>query len=416
MGPHTFSKKLYHGWLIVVTCFALMAFAFTPIVSVAGVFTIPVSEELMVPRASFNLHMSIATLSFMFTTAFVGKLFQKCNVKKMMAIATVVLAACFFGYSIAAQIWQFYCFSVLAGVSAACVGTVTISMLINSWFGPKLRGKALGIAQAGSGVSAIILNPLLSQMNNTVGWRFSYRMLAGLLILVCLVLILATIHRSPQDKGLSRIGEAPQEHAAPKAAVAKIKLGQAVKSPRFFFIFLSFLLIGAVGTTFTANGQAYFVSVGFSQVSAGALMSIASVSVIFGKILLGSACDKWGPKRAACAFLLCSLLGGAAFAAAVSFPDLIKVGVVVYGLGNAVGTVAVPLIVLELFNDCEYGSILGVCNMGTSLGSSIGPMLGSLIYDQTGSYSYTWLGVIGMMAIALLTLSLAYRSRLRSRN
>ena len=78
--------------------------------------------------------------------------------------------------------------------------------------------------------------------------------------------------------------------------------------------------------------------------------------------------------------------------------------VLVFGLGNALPTVCIPLIVVWIFGNREYGSIIGIMTGLASLGMIMGPLAGSIVFDNTGSYIPAWIAVVIISVVmAVLT-------------
>jgi MFS family permease len=408
MSLNSTRKGIYPGWKIVVTGFFLMAIIFAAVISLPGLFTIYVTEELNLTRAAFTVHMTISTLAAMVCSLFVGKIFQKYNIKLLMTVAALIVFVCFAGYSFATRLWHFYAISVAVGFFCVFLINVPVSILIHTWFGKKLKGKAMGIAMTGSGVGAMILNPVLSYINATRGWRMSYRLLALLVLAVAVPLILLTVEKSPQDKGWERIGD---EEGAEETTneVSGLTAAQSFKSSMFWILSAAFFLFAMTTTVFNVNGMPYFTDIGFDPVKAGSLMSVASAAVIFGKLLLGAACDKWNARLGSSGAIMCLIVGMAFLIGTSKIAALGIVAAVIFGFGNANATVTVPLIVGELFGNRDFGTLVGVSNVATNLGAGIGPLFGALIYDSSGSYIAAWAASIALMIVMLAALNIAYK-------
>ncbi|MDD7290019.1 MAG: MFS transporter, partial [Clostridiales bacterium] len=156
MSPKSSGKGIYHGWWIVITCLALMALIFVPLTNLPGLFTVFITEEFGITRTAFTTHITISTLTSMAAALFVGRLYQHHSPRLLMAVSTVIIAACFLGYSLAGSVVHFYVISAIIGFFGMFLTSVPISILINNWFGPKMKGKAMGIAMMGSGLGAMV--------------------------------------------------------------------------------------------------------------------------------------------------------------------------------------------------------------------------------------------------------------------
>lgn len=401
----TQKKGLYPGWIIMIVGMYLMAVVFAPVLTLGGVFTNFVTAEFEVTRTAFTTHISIAAFTSMFAALVAGKILQTKNTKLVIAAALAVGVVCFLGYSFTTAVWQFYVLSAVMGVAFMFSSSIAVSILMNNWFGPKLRGKAMGIALTGSGISAVILNPVLTKICENYGWRMSYRLVA-LLIAIAIPLVLITVSRTPADRGWEKLGEIGSGEAVQQVAVRGLSTKQAFASAMFWLLLVCFFLYSATTTIFNINGVPYFTDIGFEAVKAASLMSISSAAVIVGKILLGTISDKWGALRGAASAIFCLVLGTAGLVVAAKTNSVAFVAVALFGLGNALGTVAIPLIIAELFGNRDYGSLVGICNTGTGM---VGPLFGAAIYDVTGSYITAWCITIALMVLMLLGTVLAYR-------
>jgi MFS family permease len=414
MAQDITKKGFYYGWWIVIAGMCLMGVVFSAVVSLPGIFTTPITTEPGgalegVDVSAFTVHTTLAGLTGMLAALFAGKLLQKYNTKLLMAGAAFITAVCFLAYSFASQVWHFYIISAVIGFASMFIIHIAVALLVTFWFGPKIRGKAMGIAMAGSGIGTMILNPLLAFINTTYGWRMSYRLLA-LLTIILVPIILAIVVKSPQAKGVEQLG-AIGGGAAAQAAAAKVGLTtfQAIRSPLFWIIFVTFFLFSLTSLIFMYNAYLYFYSIGFDPVTGASLMSIAALAVIFGKFIVGAACDKWGARQGATLAIALLIIGVVLLIGASQIHILAYFATAVFGVGNALATVAVPLIVGELFGNRDYGSLVGICNMGCSLGASIGALAGTLIFKASGSYVVMWSVMIALMVVMLLTMYLAFK-------
>ncbi len=406
-------KGIYHGWWIVITSLLMMATVYSAMITLPGVFTVFVTEDFGVTRTAFTAHITICTLACMVASLFVGKLFQKYNPKILMAVSAVIVTLCFLGYSFATSVIHFYVISALVGFFGLFLSNVPISILINSWFGPKMKGKAMGIAMVGSGIGSMVLNPVLTAINEAYSWRMSYRLLALLVLVLVLPLILLKVTRSPEDKGLARLGDDPNAVTVPGGAVSGLSAGQALKTSLFWIMFLTFFLFSATTTIFNTNAIPYMTDVGIDAVFASTMMSLSALGVIIGKLALGTISDKWNAKVASSAAIACLILGLVCFLGLPKLALLAPAATFLFGLGNANATVTMPLIANDMMGNRDFGTLFGYASVSSTLGASVGPLFGAMVFDSTGSYAAAWSSDIILMVVMLLTLHLCYKIRSR---
>lgn len=399
---------IYPGWWIVSTAMVIMALTFASMINLGGLFVVPVTDELGVSRTAFTLHMSLSSLSATAALLFTGPVFAKFPLKAVMSVCSLVVTAGLFGYSVAGRIWHFYLISIVVGFFAMGMCNVPISILINNWFGPKLRGKAMGLAMAGSGIGATILNPVLSGCMEVLGWRMGYRILALLNLALVLPMILRTIVKTPEEKGLRQLGQEARPREKPAEGTAA---SGTARSPLFWATLLAMALFSVTTSVYTSNGVSYYQDIGLDPVKAGSMISVFSGALIFSKVLLGTICDRIGTLRGTVFSITVDIVALALLILSSKYVGLSVLSAMLFGLGSAFATVSLPLIVGDLFGNGNYGTIVGYCNIGANLGASIAPVLASSIYDASGSYLPAWWVTMVLMAVTIGLLVWMYRDK-----
>jgi len=79
----------------------------------------------------------------------------------------------------------------------------------------------------------------------------------------------------------------------------------------------------------------------------------------------------------------------------------------VFGFAYGGGGVSEAPLVAGLFGLRSHGLVLGVINLGFTIGGSLGPFMAGYIFDVTGSYRVAFLisaivGIVGLILAAVL--------------
>ena len=79
----------------------------------------------------------------------------------------------------------------------------------------------------------------------------------------------------------------------------------------------------------------------------------------------------------------------------------------IFGLAYGGCSASVPPVVATLFGLRSHGLVLGVINLGFTIGGSLGPFMAGYIFDVTGSYQVAFLisaivGIVGLILAAVL--------------
>ena len=98
-------------------------------------------------------------------------------------------------------------------------------------------------------------------------------------------------------------------------------------------------------------------------------------------------------------FLICSLsfwCGGI-----LQMKSLLILFTLLYAVGGAVATVAMPCVVMHMYGKCDFESIMGFFTMTAGLGGIL-QIVFSLIYDNTNSYNVAWALIALLVAAAIV--------------
>lgn len=383
--------RFFFGWWVVVLGFLCMTFGYVSFVSLTSVFVLPVTEELGFARGEFMTYLTILSLACVVASPILGRLMSKGNLKIYMILASLCGFVGYFGFSRSSELWQFFLFSVILGLGFAGTAPMPVSLLINQWFGGKVRGTATGIAFIGSGLGGMILTPVLNMVITGYGWRSAYVILGLVFIVILIPAIIIMGVKDPKSKGFERMGETVAEAGITSDKKPGMSLGEAKGTPALWLAIVSTVLVVFASSALLANSVSYFIECGIDPGKAASYAGLVLGSLIVGKPIGGFFCDKIGIRRGAG---IITIVFALTFAALYFMPlsaVLVFAVIAFYGLGGPTITIVPPLLVNGLFGEKDYGTIVGLMNTATSLGGAFGGMIAARIYDFTGSYSTFWL-------------------------
>lgn len=396
------NKKIYYGWIIVAAAFIIMATAWASVYNCSSLFIKPISEDLGFTRTEISATMTIRGIFQMIISFLSGKIFKKFNIIKLMRVCTITLVVSFFLYSISSSLIIFYLLTVIISVSVSLVCVLPFSLILSNWF-IKDRGFAIGIAFMGSGVGGMILSPLVGNWIASFGWRFAYRALALIMLLTITPCTFFIVRTDPKDLGLIPYGfDDTIEPDNREEEYEGMMLRDAFRTIRFWTLCLSsiFLLIGV--NTLVMSLSPHLTDIGYSIPFSANIVALTMGSIAVGKIILGKLFDNLGPRKAvtiACISTLSGLVG----LVYANYYIALAVIVIFSGIGCAYGTVANPVLTVELYGKKDYSSIFGFLSAVGALGGIIGPILSGYLYDISGSYliSFKIFIVLNLISIIL---------------
>lgn len=397
------SGKIYYGWWIVLMGAILCGLVYSGIVSVTGVFMLPVTQSLQLPIAAYSFYITIMSLVNIVTLLFISKYLTEKGIKKIMVVAGILGIISFIGFAMAKSLMWFYIFAVPQGF---CFGAFTMTpcqILVSNWFGEKARGRAMSFFLTGMSLITVGLMNALNFIILSKGWRAGYIMLA-ICVAVCVVIAAKIVVWSPAQKGMKRIGdldEAEMESLASRE-IKGSSFKEALSKPITWFAFISCTLAVIVSSSVLQHGIPTMVMAGQSQTSATALVSTMSLIMIVTGPIVGIVCDKWRLSIAAVGTSLCFCLA----IIGLAYMNSGAIGIVLFVAGYIFGVPAIniisPLMMGHMHGEKELGRLIGYANVFIGIGGAIGATAVGLLYERFGSYQIPWL----IMAVVLFLVAI----------
>lgn len=406
------NNKYHYGYTIVVCCFLIMFIIVGLIMSCAGIFYKPVSEDLGIDVGSFGLYMSFNFLFSTLALSFAGKVMEKYSARTVLTLCSAVAGVTLAAMSQFNAVWQFYVAGALFGITLAFLLYLGFPTLLNRWFKSRM-GIFIGICSAGSGIGGALFNPVGGYLITNYGWRTTY-LIFGVLILLFVTPVLGIFLRDyPKDKGLEPYGASDAKNTQTvksnntdtdmqtvtqkNAPESGIEYAKAIRIPIFYGMVVFAFLMNAAATL-NVFIPAYVQSVQYSIEEASFVASAAMVGVTVGKVLLGMINDRsttggvlttTGLGIVGLALLLLGHLH-------ISVPIA---GGFLFGWAYAGVSVQTPLLVRSVFGNKNYAQIYGNVSMAIAIGGAIAAGGWGLLSDVAGFRFILALG-IGFLVVS----------------
>jgi len=283
----------------------------------------------------------------------------------------------------------------------------------SAWFTIKKRGFATGIVSAGIGagtlISGLTVPPILSAFG-AHGWRFSWYILGGAVLLICGV-VFQFVRSNPQEKGLDQAGSEKSDaaHSGSSATenVSALKWTVTVKSiikmGSVWYLGVVYFFFGLSYIIYMVFFAAYLVKeMGLSQEWAGGLWALVGGLSIFCGVIWGKLSDLLGRSRgAALAYLVLGL--SYILYAVIKVPIGFYLSAILFGLTAW----SIPTIMAAAAGDFVGPRLapagLGFITLFFGIGQALGPVLGGYLADVSGSFTLPFLiaGVISLIGMVL---------------
>lgn len=398
--------RFYYGWVVLGCCF-LATFSYG-IFYTLGVFFKPLQAEFgwsaTLISSIQSLHIAIGIVS----SLLIGWATDKFGPRLILGCAGALIGV---GISLCSQVselWHFYLFYGIASLGQAALWTLPMS-IVQKWF-IKEKGLTLGIAAAGIGAGVMAYAPIAHSLILALGWRSAYPLI-GIGTWVLLMVAAALIAQSPENKGLKPLGIGEPGMGFPGSQANKHRpelwragewsLREALRS-RFFWLLTGVQLCVSIPVTMVmVHIVPFAINVGINETAAaGALALIGGLSIA-GRIGMGTVAQKAGFKRVliictgACAVMFLWLLRVQSLWMIYSFA-------IIYGFFYGGHVPQIPGLVGYFFPGKSLTTIFGTFGAISSMGSILGPLVGGLVWDKTGSYEMAFIIGASFWALSVI--------------
>jgi MFS transporter, OFA family, oxalate/formate antiporter len=277
----------------------------------------------------------------------------------------------------------------LGAVATSILGGGTIvslySKTVNGWFTAG-RGRALGFLGSGIALASIFGPRAVETVIDRLGWRAGFIFLALLVLMVFPVVYFLLFDG---DRGPAA------QDAAPKAGLT---LGQAVRTPMFWYQAFTYLLMSLLTNGLMISLVPYLTDQKLTRAEAAGHLGLFGVSSLAGRLVSGFVFDRFrAPPVCAAVYFLAALAAAALAIYGVRFSSAC---IVVTGLALGSETDALSYLTARYFGMRAYGEIATLFAVGIAIGNGIGPFAISRLRELSGGYEAPFLVVAALTSVA----------------
>ncbi|MFA5631004.1 MAG: MFS transporter [Porticoccaceae bacterium] len=391
----------FHGWNIVAVAFLVQVFAVGLSTSVYGVYIDPMGTDLGASRFTSTLGFALLMAGLGVTSPIAGRLIERGSIRNLIVIGFIVLAASLLLLSLANHIFQvLIIYGVLIATGATLAGALPASTLVTNWF-YSLRGRALGISTIGASAGGLLLPPVAALLIENFDWRVSFQVLAVACLIITLPIVWLVVANRPEDKGLHVDGAA--QPVAPTPGDVRVEPALSMmgilRSRAFWGIALCVGLGNSVTSGVMVNIVPHAADMGHSPVHAAYLISVFTVGLVAGKLLIGAASDRFGLGMLWQVCLTMTGLGIVFLMYSASLPALIF-ACCLAGIGSGGYYPLMGMSIASSFPIASFSKVMGLVLPVLYLLAAPAAPLAGLVSDLTGSYSSAMWAALALLLIA----------------
>lgn len=383
------------NWPLLLCCVIGIS---TPAISIfaLGQFLGPLESEFGWTRTQATSGLSLSLVIGFLAAPVVGRLVDKVNARWLALPGLVLVAAAVAAFSLATEnlavwagLWVFH------SVVGALVGPTVWLAVISTAFD---RGRSLAIAIALCGNNlATGFGPVISRLLlDAHGWRTSFQLLSlfwiGSALLLAFLFFFDRRDRTPPAPPMQ--GEIPRR---------EIDVKEVFLSATFIRLVLAVAATTIAAGSYSIHLAPALASKGLSLAEAASLAGVAGLAAIPGKLGTGPLFDRFGSGKVAA--LVMALFGASCVLLALESDDMGRalLASAIFGLAAGANITLITVATSRVFSPAVFGLVYGTLTSLMALGSAIGPLAVSAIYDAHGSYAPAfWAGVPVAIVAAVL--------------
>jgi MFS family permease len=306
---------------------------------------------------------------------------------------------------VSSGLWQLYLLFTLLGIAMSSgAAPVPYGVVISHWFN-RHRGLALAVSMMGIGIGSIVV-PILSQrLITAVGWRETFAIFGGAVLLLPLPVLAALLQNDPKERGLLPDGD-KEDRLAHLAQLSEQGLNwhEIWHSSTFWIMIAIFSLTGASVHGAVLHMSAIFTDRGVSAERAAIATSLVGAAVILGRLGSGFLLDHMFAPRVAMIFYGATTVGIAILCGA-HLGNIALVASFLVGLGMGAEVESMGYMVSRYFGLRVFGTAYGYTFGAFMISGSAGALLMGLGYDRFHSYTVALAGFCAAMVLALVLLT-----------
>ncbi len=380
-------------WRIVVVCALSLFIIFGIRLSFSVFFAEFVLAEGWSNESSATI-FSLNMLVFAFTAPLAGLSLDRYGPRIVFGVGVAFLASGLFMSSRAETLDDLMiAYGIICGIGLGITGLGPVASIIAGWVPPSRRGRAIGIAFAGTGFGSLIFVPLANFLIEQLAWRNAYLVLSLVCFFVLAPLMIIGL------KSLPATQQCKQNNTK-----ATVDWRQLFTNPIFWALMIVSLTALGPLRSLTVHQIAYIESVGIDRQVASNIVGLAGFLTAGSFIGMGWLSDKFGR-------VVAFTLGAISLMSAVVMLFILRdsqmillliMYAVFYALGEGTRSSQTTALASDVFQKQGLGLINGIVGGMFGFGAAFGPWAVGRIRDETGQYDGGFAIIITMILISIL--------------
>lgn len=367
-----------------------------------GVLLEPVTQELGLSRSEFSSAFLIYSLVALVAFPLGGRLVDRLGPRRvaLAGIPLTVIGLFLFGYA-QGPLWVWLLYAVLVTFFTALIALPTWVSAITSRFDAS-RGMALAMAISGVGVATAVVPKATALLLEDVGWRLALGYVSVGWAAIMLPLVFFGFFGRSDLERLGKIAKSDLVAAKLTDIADKASFWRDLLSREFLLVAGAGGLFASVSIGLTFNLVPILQARDYGLQEAASLAGIVGIFSILGRLGTGILLDTLPSRPVAIAVFMLPVVVAALLLAGGTQTAVIMLAIAVLGLASGSEADIVTYIASRRLKRATFASLYGVLTGLFAVGASMGPLLGSAVYDRTGSYDGYFYLAMGLLVASTI--------------
>jgi MFS family permease len=358
-----------------------------------SVFIPPMSRDLHAGVAQLTGAITLAVLVSAVAAPLIGRWLDRHGGRGLMTLGSVLGGLAVLAWSQVRSVAQLYLVCGVLGVASAMVLYEAAFAVIVAWFDATRRARALLAVTVVAGFASSIFLPLTGFLVDLYGWRQALVILAAGYALTSVPLHALAL----------------RSRAAPPHVNRREVVGAALRERPFWLLAAAFLTQTGAVSVMGVLLVTYLITLGHAPVFAASVAGLLGVLSVTGRLVTTGLQGRWSVA------LITAVMFGVQGLAAVLLPLIGRstagavAGVVLFGLGFGVGTIARPALLADRYGTGAYASLSGALALPITIAKALAPLLAAGIAQFAG-YPAVMGAVAAACALGALSLIAYHRN------
>jgi len=406
---------VFFGWWVVAGAIVVNLITLAAFVHAYGMYVVVLRDEFAWNATLLSFGFALVRIENGLLGPLQGWLVDRYGPRTAVSLGAITLAAGLLWFSRLSDVGSYLGAVALMAVGSSLTGIASLNVAVVHWF-ERRRALALYLSTMGT-FGAPLLVPLVVLGFTQVGWRATAAISAAVVLAVALPAAQLLRHR-PEMYGLRPDGgAAPEDGAAltPVRAMPPISARQALRVRQFYYLSLghgcAVLMVNAVLVHMVLHLTS---TLGYSLAETSGFVVLLSLFTLAGTVCGGFIGDRIERRDIVVACMLGHFVGIVVLSVA-SAAWMVFAFLALHGISWGLRGPLMSSLRADYFGTASFGMITGLSAMIVTVGAFMGPLLGGLIYDATGSYAPAFMAIASFALIGAVFFILAARADRSSR-